>query len=480
MFHMFHTIQRLLGYTGVVGLAIVIVGCQFDPSAPAGSDPQAVKEYINAKFASAAPVALTEGDRWTVYAEPGTIMVQHGYGCAEAPQGAFEDEEGVHYGLRIEEFLEIPAEYGDTATVFLNGWRLEYTGLDDTGNDDNHVLGLGASIFDIQQTPHTLQWQAGGILSDKNGNNAFKWCYYYTVVIWNGINPIHASSTHSDQGAALTFFARNNSGDSTALTDLPGLFEVPRIYRHAILPRGFGMMWEDGDDHHLLQQAFDFGDSVALPDSQDRALLSWISQTIFKDNSTRRDYMAAELVSIMSGLSVGVIQPDFSITPRDKESCPNIGTPTLRREEVVVNNVPFDHAIPMLTGWDIGDVCEDHHVKKIGAWIEDWEYTKQPGATSGTLTYTIASTFTDDGGGGLFGSSSRGTAVPHYKVSILGFNEFDLPDHIIVGGWGVQPTPEVVEVQPTPGVQPTPEVVEVQPTPGVRPILGGQGRRHAQ
>jgi hypothetical protein len=219
------------------------------------------------------------------------------------------------------------------------------------------------------------------------------------------------------------------------------------------------MLWTDEDDHHLLQQAFDLGDSVTYVDSPNQASIAWISHTIFKDNSTRRDYVAAELVSILSGQSIAVIQPDFSITPRNQQSCPNIGTPTLHREQVVVNNVPFDHAIPMLTGWNIGDVCEDHHVKKIGAWIEDWQYAKQPGAATGTLTYTIASYFTDDGDGGLFGSSSIGSAVPRYKVSILGFNELGFRP-ILPGG-------DVV-AQPTPAVRPTPEVIEAQPIPGAQ------------
>lgn len=457
---MFPTKQCLLGYTMVVGLAIMVVGCQFDPSGRAGNpiEPQTVNE----NFASGAPAALNEENRWTVYAEPDRILVQHGYGCADASRGASEDQ----IGLRIEDFLEIPAEYGDTATVFLNGWRLEYTG------GDHHVKGLGVAIFDIQQTPHTLQWQAGGVLSDKNGDDAFKLCYYYTIVIWNASpTAFDAIPAHSDQSAELTFVHPDGSdGESTALRILPGLFADPDHTPNAVLPRGFGMLWTDDDDHHLLQQAFDLGDTFTFIDSQNQPSIAWVSQTILKDNSKRRDYVAAELVSILSGASIAVIQPDFSITPRDKESCPNIGTPALRREEVVVNNVPFDHAIPMLTGWDIGDVCEDHHVKKIGAWIEDWEYTKQPDATSGTLTYTIASTFTDDGGGGLFGSSSRGTAVPHYKVSILGFNEIDfrplLPGEVVV-----QPTPEVVEAQPTPGLR---------PILGVQPILGVKELRNSQ
>jgi hypothetical protein len=64
--------------------------------------------------------------------------------------------------------------------------------------------------------------------------------------------------------------------------------------------------------------------------------------------------------------------------------------------------------------WDIEDICTDHHVRKIGVWIDDWYYEKAPEAATGTLHYRIASRFEDNG-------SSRGSTV-NYNVNILGFH----------------------------------------------------------
>ena len=80
-----------------------------------------------------------------------------------------------------------------------------------------------------------------------------------------------------------------------------------------------------------------------------------------------------------------------------------------------VENVPFDYAIPVLTGWDMAYVCTDHHVERIGVYLVEFEYVKKdPNATTGTLNYTIFSTMRDDSDNGH---------VARYKVSILGLNK---------------------------------------------------------
>ena len=78
-----------------------------------------------------------------------------------------------------------------------------------------------------------------------------------------------------------------------------------------------------------------------------------------------------------------------------------------------MEKVPFDYAIPVLTGWDLSYVCTDHHVERIGVYLVEFEYVKDPAADTGTLNYTIFSTLRDD--------SDNGHAA-RYKVSILGLN----------------------------------------------------------
>ena len=78
--------------------------------------------------------------------------------------------------------------------------------------------------------------------------------------------------------------------------------------------------------------------------------------------------------------------------------------------------MPFDYAVPVLTGWDLSYVCTDHHVKRMGAYLVDFAYVKGPAAATGTLNYTVFSTLRDD--------SDNGHAA-RYKVNILGLNAME-------------------------------------------------------
>ena len=79
-----------------------------------------------------------------------------------------------------------------------------------------------------------------------------------------------------------------------------------------------------------------------------------------------------------------------------------------------MERVPYEYAIPVLTGWDMQYGCTDHHVERIGVYLVEFEYVKDPNAPTGTLNYTIFSTLRDD--------SDNGHDAD-YKVSVLGFNK---------------------------------------------------------
>lgn len=38
---------------------------------------------------------------------------------------------------------------------------------------------------------------------------------------------------------------------------------------------------------------------------------------------------------------------------------------------IVVGNIPYEYAVPKLTGWNVGYTASDQHVKEIGIWIEE-------------------------------------------------------------------------------------------------------------
>jgi hypothetical protein len=61
---------------------------------------------------------------------------------------------------------------------------------------------------------------------------------------------------------------------------------------------------------------------------------------------------------------------------------------------------PFEFAIPMLTGWQLGygqvdKGCDDARVTEIGIQIDEWNYEKTPGAPAGTLRYKLSTAMRD-------------------------------------------------------------------------------------
>lgn len=387
------------------------------------------------------PEATVVSSNRNVFLEdPGTIIAYHGFSCAESNKRGTEDL------LKIEESLEIPS-YASEATVFLNGWRMNYL------SGDHHVAGLGTMISNIRLEGKTLKWQAAGVLSDDNFDDGYRWCYHYTVVAWNPSNldlvvDHKDGSCDSRNPGETNFFITDNKGTNTALSSFPSFLFNPDFASGktvAILPRGFGFKWSaDCDtDHHLLQIGFNldhgeifvenlkeykkgFLELTPLPVPQpppsntvnqvNSGFVSWDTYAIFKDNDARRGYGFGEMASGLGGKDVGVIQPPFSILPHEdvgffgaclSESAGEI------TEDVVIENVPYEYAIPMLTGWNLGYGCDDEHVTEVGTWLDEIHYDKAPGAPTGTLRYKVSSILRDKDG-------SPGHWYSH-KVTILGF-----------------------------------------------------------
>src|SRR5262249_3735921 len=147
---------KLCGYHVVLGLAVAlastVMGCGFRSRPAAINPPDRAAQLLNL-----APYrALTSHRRATVYEVAGKRRVQHGSGCASAPQAASTD----YVGFRIHDMATVPLDYYDAGTVFLNGWRLQY-------NDGDHaVLGLGSAIYNVTEGRNggqfELDWDAGG------------------------------------------------------------------------------------------------------------------------------------------------------------------------------------------------------------------------------------------------------------------------------------------------------------------------------
>ena len=361
---------------------------------------------------------VTSPDPKLVFEEDTKIKVMHGFGTAKLNSGNY---------MKVEQNVPVPA-YVNQATVFLNGWRLNYLG------SNQHVLGLGALITNIKfdRRSSKLTWNAVGVLRDDDAKEAYSLTYYYAVIAWNDT----AVSLTVDQGnpddlCNDNYFWTDNTGTTTALSSFSSFIEKPDFPSGrpvAVLPRGFGFAWTGGD-HHLLQMAYnlDHGEIFAenkkrykkrdgeipapLPappaSRVDSGFVSWDTYSIFKDDSGRRGYAFGEMVSALGGNDVGVLQPPFSILPIKGEGGGALGG-GVQTKEYVIENIPFQYAIPLLTGWELGYLTDDQHVKDVGVWIGDWSYE----LGVGKLHYTLSSILADNDK--LPGHYDR------HKVTVLG------------------------------------------------------------
>lgn len=348
-----------------------------------------------------------------VFEQIGSIKVMEGVTRATSPANRL---------LRVEQSVDLPA-YANQATVFLNGWQAAYN------DSDHHLYDVAAILGRIKVTPgQKISWNAMGDLADYDGDEAFTWTYRYTIIAWNNTS-VRAMVDHNDaehyckskeaDGDDNFFEGTNTDGNATtALASFPsflrnGGFAGGR--QVAVLPRGFVFSWGGGDDHHLLQLAYNL-ESVApfvrqqyyhkafsevkplansAAEKANGEFVSWKTSVIMKDNSRRRDYSFVEFVSGMGGPDVEITQPEFSILPHEDVDG-GFGGGGLKSADVVIENLPYLWAMPMLTGWDIGFSVEDQHVKELGIWVDRLHYERPPGSPTGTLRYTVWSIVKDN------------------------------------------------------------------------------------
>ncbi|WP_347275448.1 hypothetical protein [Candidatus Kuenenia sp.] len=411
---LFKPLQPLSCAFMVIAILTTITGCTFDPSGETFDPPLA---------------ELTDSGRTLIFEDEGNIAVFHGFGCAESNKSGKEDF------LRVQESMDLP-DYATAATVFLNGWELKYL------NSDHHIRGLGTGIAKIEIADRKLNWEAGGVLADRNFDDGYSWCYYYTIIAWNEAQ-IDALIDQNDGDELIDLVAVSNTkqNNTTALKMLPRFVHNTDFTSRepiAVLPRGYGFEWRGGiyygRDHHLLQLAYNLdyseifiqyeknylgSDEPSLPTPAsyvDSGFVSWDTKTIFKDNSLRRDYGVGEIVSVLGGSDIGILQPPFTLLPREDvgwfTGCIGEAGVGVKTKDYVVENIPFEYAVPMLTGWELTYPCDDEHVARIGIWITEFQYDKSTDEPTGTLRYTISSILQDKDG-------SPGH-ISNHRVSILG------------------------------------------------------------
>ncbi|WP_454785537.1 hypothetical protein [Legionella sp. WA2024007413] len=347
----------------------------------------------------------------------GIIQVTDGSACGESNRSGSEE------AITLPGSIDLP-DYATDATVFLNGWDTRYL------SSDHHIGRVAAIIRNIQQENSRLTWEAVGLLRDKNFDDGYRWCYRFTVVAWNR-NQIDARVLGVRDNTTFSF---ENEHEQVALVTAAGFLNnnfLTRGIKAAVLPRGFVYGWEEGfsqADHHLLQIAYNLdhsetfiqagrnwsGPPPSITNSQASNFASWETLGIFKDNSTKRDFRFGSAVSVLAGRGVETKQPPFTIIPKeDFGNCGELGGEVVT-QNLVIENVPYDYAIPVLTGWELRYPCKDHHVKRLGVWLHDMSYEKVAGSSVGTLRYSISSILRD--------KNTVPLHIPRHKVSILGMN----------------------------------------------------------
>lgn len=410
---------RLLAL-GVVATAVVAINllqaCSFEGQAGVLQTPADVYDSLD----SSVYVTPEEQERWTVI-DDALFKVLHGRSCGRLPYAATQD----HLGLRVIENVRLAP--GFDGTVFLNGWLVEYKGT------DHHVVGLGSAIWNIVQLGDQLVWNAGGVIGDASGEVGYRWCYDYTVLSWkrpstDPTRPVFEARMDiaaivSDQRAKL-MYVDGGAQDLGGMHSFGASFKTTGKAPKARLLAGFGNTFVD-DDHHVLQLGFDLG-KVKVK----RKNIKWQTDVIFKDNGTPR-YRSAEIVSVLKGDSIAMWRPqsvvlesgdgtpgtyanEIVLSERSPSSCPSSVLESEQFTTYRIDGVPYQWAIPMLTGWDIGDPCDDNHVKYAGAEIIDWHYERPAGQAFGKLYYTVATRFAD--------KDAKPGMVDRVQVDVLGVN----------------------------------------------------------
>lgn len=367
---------------------VALAGCRFDPSG--------LRDLVRIYDEKVAFSEPTEAERTVVLSDPGSIIVYHGKACAQSAR------DGEENPIRVRHEVTMPA-FVTRATVFLNGWELAYL------SSDHHVSALAAIITNVKYNNNKLTWEAGGILSEEDFDDAYRWCYRYAAVGW-AESRIDANVLHDDS----SIFTAQPKDMAVAVKSVSGSLPSSSTFSpgqaSTALPRGFGFRWADFDEHHVLELGYH---QVHHPSVD--AAVRWQSDFLFGDDSAFRNYHAGEIVSALGGDGVGVIDPPYAIGPSQRRGSGTgciVGDGHVVTEEHVVEQVPFEYAIPVLSGWELTYACDDQHVTQVGVWLDGWSYQRPAGANLGTLRYRISSVLRDKHGlPNHFGS---------HKIKILG------------------------------------------------------------
>lgn len=378
---------------------------------------QSVDSSAKAKAATPFEQLSLKAAGKTVFEDEGKFILIEGKQCVQRESGA--------EAATVLAWLEMPS-YVDNGTVVLNGWDLRYL------HSEREVNSLRADITHSKLVKNAgsalLVFEAQGKLDDQRRSDAYEFCVFYTAFgyhsawfdarIEGDYSGIGASALQNkNQGAVATL---ENTGNKGMLKGKDAI---------AIIPRGFDFQfdgafecqlsflpckWTDRADYRLLQIAYSLSQTGASL-SQDGSP-HWAAQTIFKDNSTRTHRIKTR-VALIHGSSVKLRADFLALNPRSGKTntCRKSSDGIVRTQIFRINDLPYDYAVPMLTGWDLTYECEHQQVQQAGIWIHDIRFDPN----SNSLEYKVSSILRDQDGAPSFNAAHR--------ITVLGLNRIIPP-----------------------------------------------------
>jgi len=353
----------------------------------------------------------------TVFEDEGKFILIEGSKCIQHDSG----EEAA----TVLQWIELPS-YVDSGTVVLNGWDLRFL------HGDREVNSMLADITHskvIKSEGSTfLVFEAQGKLSDQDRKDAYEFCVFYSGFGYRSVF-FDATITDDYNGVEVSTLQDKNQGALATLENAGSRGTLKGNAAMAIIPRGFDFQFDDafecewrfppckwGDrvDYRLLQAAYSLSQSSTFPSLDGSP--HWTVQTLFKDNNART-YRIKARAAMIRGSSVKLRTDFLALNSRAGKTgiCRKDVDGVVRTQTFRIRDLPFDYAIPLLTGWDLSYECEQQQVQRAGIWLHDIHFDPN----SSSLEYKVSSILRDKDGAPSFSAAQR--------ITVLGLNRTRAP-----------------------------------------------------
>ena len=395
-------VRRLLALLMLLGLlACVARENRSIDTVRQGEKPSIIFEQLASKF---------EGR--VVIEDEGKFILLEGSKCVQ--------REDATAAATIIQWIELPG-YVDRGTVILNGWDLRFL------HHDREIRSMRADITHSKLVKNAdstfLVFEAQGKLDAQEGADAFEFCVFYSVFGYRSTQ-IDASIEANYEGIETAAVQDEKTGALGTLEYAGNKGILKGSDEMAVIPRGFDFQfteafecelrllpcqWKDRVDYRLLQIGYNLSQAGTSPTLDGSP--HWVVQTVFKADDTYTHRVMAR-ATFVRGPAVKLRANFLALNPRSgkSQSCRRGMDGVVRTQTFHVTDLPYDYAIPILTGWDLSNECEQQKVLRAGIWLHDIRFDSK----NRSLAYKMSSILRDQDGAPGFNSSQR--------VSILGLN----------------------------------------------------------